>query len=98
MTKTGWFLGALAVASIGVGIKGGCLQETTKAPDEKLAERFDDLCDIARNGVDSPVRGVKKLGHYMGKHTGDIMAEGCTLVSTSRMGDEILKELDRLAA
>jgi 3-isopropylmalate dehydrogenase len=32
-----------------------------------------------------------------GFRTGDIMAAGCTKVSTARMGDEILKELDRLA-
>ena len=89
MTKTGWFLGALAVAGIGVGIKGGCLQETTKAPDEKLAERFDDLCDIARSNVDSPVRGVKKLGHYMAKHTGDLMADwGNTFVVIEKITDD----------
>jgi 3-isopropylmalate dehydrogenase len=33
-----------------------------------------------------------------GFRTGDIMAPGCTLVGTKQMGDEILKELDRLAA
>ena len=33
-----------------------------------------------------------------GFRTGDIMAPGCTLVSTTRMGDEILQELDRLGA
>jgi 3-isopropylmalate dehydrogenase len=33
-----------------------------------------------------------------GFRTGDIMSPGATLVSTVRMGDEILKELDRLGA
>ena len=33
-----------------------------------------------------------------GFRTGDIMAPGCNLVSTTQMGDEILKELDRLGA
>jgi 3-isopropylmalate dehydrogenase len=33
-----------------------------------------------------------------GFRTGDIMGPGATLVSTTRMGDEILKELGRLAA
>jgi 3-isopropylmalate dehydrogenase len=32
-----------------------------------------------------------------GFRTGDIMAPGATKVSTTRMGDEILKELDKLA-
>jgi hypothetical protein len=89
MTKTGWLLGALAVAGIGVGIKGGCLQDTTKAPDEKLAERFDDLCEIARGNIDSPVRGVRKLGHYMGKHTGDLMADwGNTFAAIEKISDD----------
>ncbi|WP_133611680.1 3-isopropylmalate dehydrogenase [Dongia mobilis] len=46
-----------------------------------------DLLDKAANNV--VARGCR---------TGDIMAPGCTLVSTSQMGDEILKELDRLGA
>ncbi|HVJ44258.1 MAG TPA: 3-isopropylmalate dehydrogenase [Dongiaceae bacterium] len=33
-----------------------------------------------------------------GFRTGDIMAAGCTRVSTTQMGDEILKTLDKLAA
>jgi 3-isopropylmalate dehydrogenase len=33
-----------------------------------------------------------------GFRTGDIMAPGCTKVSTSQMGDQILKTLDKLAA
>ena len=33
-----------------------------------------------------------------GFRTGDIMAPGCTKVSTSQMGDQILKALDKLAA
>jgi 3-isopropylmalate dehydrogenase len=32
-----------------------------------------------------------------GFRTGDIMAPGATKVSTTRMGDEILKELGKLA-
>ncbi len=33
-----------------------------------------------------------------GYRTGDIMAPGATLIGTTRMGEEVLKELDRLAA
>jgi 3-isopropylmalate dehydrogenase len=33
-----------------------------------------------------------------GFRTGDIMSPGATLVSTVQMGDEILREMDRLAA
>ena len=44
--------------------------------------------------LDQAARNVVAAGF----RTGDIMSPGATLVSTGRMGDEILKELDRLAA
>jgi 3-isopropylmalate dehydrogenase len=46
-----------------------------------------DLLEKAANNVVS-----------QGFRTGDIMAPGCKLVSTTQMGDAILQELDRLAA
>ncbi|MFK7901968.1 MAG: 3-isopropylmalate dehydrogenase, partial [Nitratireductor sp.] len=33
-----------------------------------------------------------------GLRTGDIMADGCTQVGTTQMGDAILKEIQTLAA
>jgi 3-isopropylmalate dehydrogenase len=61
-----------------------------------LAMMFRFSFDLAREAdlLDGAARNVVAKGY----RTGDIMAEGCTLVTTSRMGDEILKELDRLAA
>ena len=54
MKTKGWLVSVVAVAGIGYGIKGGCLTQNTKAPDEKLASRFDDLCVIARENITSP--------------------------------------------
>jgi 3-isopropylmalate dehydrogenase len=51
-----------------------------------LAKEADLLDQAAKNVVAAGFR------------TGDIMSPGATLVSTTRMGDEILKELDRLGA
>ncbi|HVM85826.1 MAG TPA: 3-isopropylmalate dehydrogenase [Candidatus Binatia bacterium] len=51
-----------------------------------LAKEADLLDQAAKNVVANGFR------------TGDIMSPGATLVSTTRMGDEILKELDRLGA
>jgi 3-isopropylmalate dehydrogenase len=51
-----------------------------------------DLADAA-NLVEQAAKNVVAAGF----RTGDIMASGATRVSTTRMGDEILKELDRLA-
>lgn len=89
MTKSGWLAGGLAVAGLVFTIRGGCLSETTKAPDEKLAVRLDELCEIARDNVADPVRGVRKLGHYMVKHTGDIYADfGNTLAAIEKITDD----------
>ncbi len=89
MKTKGWIVGAVAVAGIGFGIKGGCLSETTKAPDEKLASRLDDLCEIARENITTPERGVRKLGHYMAKHTGDIFADfGNTLAVIEKITND----------
>ena len=61
-----------------------------------LAMMFRYSFDLAASAdlLDQAARNVVAKGY----RTGDIMADGCTLVTTSRMGDEILKELDRLAA
>lgn len=89
MTNKAWILGALVAGGVVFTIKGGCLSETTKAPDEKLATRLEELCVIARENVTTPERGVRKLGHYMGKHTGDLMADwGNTLAAIERIPDD----------
>jgi 3-isopropylmalate dehydrogenase len=51
-----------------------------------------DLADSA-NLLEQAAKNVVAAGF----RTGDIMAAGATKVSTTRMGDEILKELDKLA-
>jgi hypothetical protein len=86
----GWLLvGALAIAGAGYTVKGGCLQETTKAPDERLATRLDELCVIAKDNVSTPERGVRKLGGYMVKHTGDILADwGNTFAAIEKIRDD----------
>jgi hypothetical protein len=88
-SKAWWFAGAVVAAGVVVTIQGGCLNNTTKAPDERLAARFDDLCEIARANVDTPVRGVRKLGGYMAKHTGDLLGDwGATLAAIERIPDD----------
>ncbi len=89
MTSKGVCAGVLIAAGMVFAIRGGCLNETTKAPDERLATRFDELCEIARANVGTPVRGVHKLGSYMGKHTGDILGDwGATISTIERIPDD----------
>jgi len=74
MKMKGWFATAFIAGSVVLGFRasGGCLN--SKAPDEQLAGHFEDLCEIARKNVDSPERGVRQLGRYLGSHTEDILA------------------------
>jgi hypothetical protein len=89
MTTKAWVLGALVAAGVVFTMRGGCLQETTKAPDERLVARLDDLCEIARDNATSPERGVRKLGGYMAKHTGDLFADwGNTLAAIEKIQDD----------
>ena len=65
----------------------GCLSKA--APDERLAGRFDDLCDIARKNVDTPQKGVRSIGLYMLKHTDDMLGEfGATIATIEAIKDD----------
>ncbi len=88
MKKTALVLGALVAGGV-VFAKGGCLTGSTSAPDQKLAGHLDDMCKIADANLDAPVRGVKKLGGYLEKHTGDLFgAWGDTLAAIERIPDD----------
>ena len=89
MKVKGWFVLALVAGGGVVSMRtmGGCLNQP--APDQRLAGRLDDLCDIARDGADKPVAGVRALGHYMGKHAGDLLGElGDTVALIERIPDD----------
>jgi hypothetical protein len=74
MMKRAWMIPAVIVGGGFVAWQmSGCLN--SKEPDQKLASRFDDLCEIADANVDDPQRGLRKLGHYLGDHAGDMYGE-----------------------
>jgi hypothetical protein len=85
--KNTWVVAlVLAGGAFGAYRMSGCL---SKEPDQKLASRFDDLCDIAHDGVDDPVRGVNKLGRYLGRHTDDMLGEfGATIATIEKVSDD----------
>jgi hypothetical protein len=86
MKAKGWFVSALFVGGVVFAMRG-CL--SSPAPDEKLAGRFDAMCKIARDNVKTPQRGVRKLGGYLSKHTGDILGEfGSTLEAIETIADD----------
>ena len=70
--KTVWVVGALVAGGVVMAMRG-CLSKAP--PDARLADRFTDLCDIARDNVKTPEKGVRALGKYMVKHTDDLFSE-----------------------
>lgn len=88
MKARGWLLAIVVVVGV-VVVRGGCLNSSSKAPDERLAANLVDLCEIARSNVDSPEKGVKKLGRYLGKHADDMLgAFGASLAAVERIDDD----------
>lgn len=87
MTARRWLAGAV-VAGGAVMMMRGCLSRTP-APDERLAGRLTDLCEIARQHVDTPEAGVRQIGRYLDRHTGDLLGEwGDTLAAIERIPDD----------
>jgi hypothetical protein len=81
----------LAAAVLGGGLvvyARGCTLSKTD-PDVRLGNHFDHMCQIARDNVKSPVKGVRALGGYLDKNFGDMHAAwGETIVMIERVDDE----------
>lgn len=88
MRKRAWIVPALIVGGGLVAWRmSGCLN--SKEPDEKLAGRFDDLCEIADDNSEDPQRGLRQLGRYLGDHTGDMYKEfGDTLAVIEKISND----------
>lgn len=73
---------------------------SSRAPDEALASRIDDLCQIAAKHVDRPRIGVVKWFSYLGAHAPDMLEQtGAMLVEIERIPDDRAHdERARLAA
>jgi hypothetical protein len=87
MTK--WVVAIVLAGSAVIAVRsGGCLN-SSKDPDEKLASRFEEICEIATDNIDTPVDGVRDLGRYLGKHLGDMYGEfGGTLQLIENVRDD----------
>ena len=89
MKATGWVLGAVLAVGAGYTIKTGCLS-AQRPPDARLASHFDKMmCGIARDNVDTPERGVRKLGHYLDRHAREMFGDfGDMLATIERIPDD----------
>jgi hypothetical protein len=89
MKIKGWFVSALVIGGVFFSVRTmrGCL--TKAAPDQELAARFDDLCEIARDGTSKPEAGVTVLGRYLAAHFGDLLGNfGDTLALIEGVADD----------
>ncbi len=87
MKLKGWLFSALVAGGVVFGLRGGCVNNS--APDEELADHFDELCDIASHNIDTPKKGVTKLGRYMARHLDDMMSDfGATIITIEKIQDD----------
>ena len=84
----------LTAAVIRGGACGACRDKAAHpAPDERLANHFRGLCQVAEDGIDDPRSGVRKLMRYYGDHGPDMLeAFGATLVLIERIEDDELHD------
>lgn len=88
MKLTRWLVPAVLAGGVLWGVRGGCLDDA-EAPDQELAGHLADLCDIARDHISAPEKGVRKLGRYLGKHADDMFGDfGGTLAIIERIDDD----------
>ena len=73
---------------------------SSRPPDERLASRIGDLCQIAAKHVDRPKLGVVKWFSYLGAHAPDMLEQtGAMFVEIERIPDDHAHdERARLAA
>lgn len=87
MKLQGWVVTAVAAGGLVYGLRGGCANST--APDEQLADHFEELCGIAKANTATPKAGVKKLGGYLVRHLDDILGDfGSTIVEIETVRDD----------
>jgi hypothetical protein len=87
MKLKGWLVAATAAASVAYFARGGCVNSSE--PDEQLADHFEEVCSIAAKNIDTPVKGVKKLGGYMVRHLDDMLGDfGGTIATIESIKDD----------
>ncbi len=89
MKAKAWFVLALVAGGGVYAVKttAGCLNRPD--PDQRLAGRIEDMCEIARDGADDPKGGLRALGKYLGKHGGDLLKDfGDTVAIIERVKDD----------
>jgi hypothetical protein len=88
MKIKGMVAGVLVTGGVVFAMRG-CLRTTSSAPDQRLAKRLGDICEIARDNVKTPEKGVRKLGMYLDKNVDKLLADyGATIAAIERIPDD----------
>jgi len=89
MKLQGWIAGALLAGGVVFAMRGGCLNSSSSAPDQRLAKRYDEICGIARDNIGTPEKGVRKLGHYLDKNVEHLLGDwGAMFATIERIPDD----------
>jgi hypothetical protein len=81
-----WMVVTLVSASVVFAARGSLHRPD---PDQKLAAHLAALCEVARGHVATPEQGVRQLGRYLGRHTGEMMdALGSTVMLIEQIDDD----------
>ena len=75
MKAKGLVVAALVLGGVVSIASRGCFRQPTLAPDERYASHMSSMCEIAREHVKTPEPGVRKLGRYLARHTGDLLKD-----------------------
>jgi hypothetical protein len=86
MNAKGLVATLIVVGGLGMGIRSQSGCDSGPAPDQQLAEHLDEICNIGRANIETPTKGVKKLGRYFAKNLGNITgAFGNTIAAIERI-------------
>jgi len=89
MKIKGMVAGALVAGGVAFAMTGGCFRSTSSAPDQRVAKRMGDICEIARDNVKTPEKGVRKLGGYLDKNIDKVLADyGAMFAAIERIPDD----------
>ncbi len=87
MTTKVWLAAALLVAGGVVYTSRGCVNQLD--PDQKLAARLGDLCEVVRDNMKTPEHGLREIGRYLVKHGGEMTGElGSTIATIEAIADD----------
>lgn len=89
MRAKGWIVTLVVVGGLGIGIRSraGCANQPEA--DQRFAQHLESICEIARANIETPEKGVRKLGAYLARNLGGMTGSfGATIATIERIPDD----------